>query len=366
MIRNLKKMMDDTVSAIDLVLRIARGVDYRTLSQYVIRINKYKDIDDILYEASNCLKDILNYELFGFALKDGSAMDVWIDPRIHGTYILDCVREDFIGQNVDCNIHYFDKKRDNKRHNADTIDVKHVISYEVMDGKYAARLYLLPKRKMLYYHYNIISIIASAVRNALENALNIIKLERVAAIDPLTSCYNRRAFSSYLEQDVAYAPRYRNELSLVMIDIDDFKKINDIHGHDAGDMVLKELSALITSAVRTSDYLVRYGGEEFVLVLPDTTLYNAVQLAEKIRKKIEVHEIKHRDARVTITASFGVACLENKADGKSLLREADERLYQAKATGKNSVVPSMMPCFADKKFVSKEQAPQRECVVHAA
>jgi diguanylate cyclase (GGDEF)-like protein len=128
-----------------------------------------------------------------------------------------------------------------------------------------------------------------------------------------------------------------------------------VYGHLAGDAVLKAVSGLIPSVVRKSDYLARYGGEEFVLVLPNSTLYNAVQIAHKLRKLIENHPVVFEGKSISLSASFGVASLENKEDGGSLLQEADERLYTAKALGKNTVVPSLLPCFADKHFVSPKR-----------
>lgn len=354
MLINMKRVLGETLSVLDVVFRIGRGVDYRTLSHYILKINQYKGIDEILYEASTCLKDILNYDLFGFALKNEGAMDVWIDPRIHNATLMNCVKDDFMSQNVDLKIHYFEHKKTEISHNSDTIAVDNIISYQVMDGQYQANLYLLPKRKMLPYHYAIINIIVASIRNALEHALSMKQLEKVAAIDPLTNCYNRRTFSVCLDKDIAYARRYGKNLSLVMLDIDNFKSVNDTHGHQAGDLVLKDTCGLIKSMVRKSDYLARYGGEEFVLVLPETPLYNAVQLADKIRRKLAEHEIKLNGKAITITASFGVSSLENKVDGESMVQEADGRLYKAKALGKNNVVPSMLPCFADRLFVSPE------------
>jgi diguanylate cyclase (GGDEF)-like protein len=137
-----------------------------------------------------------------------------------------------------------------------------------------------------------------------------------------------------------------------MLDLDNFKMINDVYGHPAGDEALRTISGLILSLVRKSDYLVRYGGEEFVLVLPHSTLYNAVQVAHKIRKMIENQRVQFEGKSIAVTASFGVAGHENKQDGYRLLREADDRLYQAKSFGKNTVVPSLLPCFADKHFIS--------------
>jgi len=118
--------------------------------------------------------------------------------------------------------------------------------------------------------------------------------------------------------------RYGTALSVIMIDVDNFKKINDVYGHHAGDAVLKDICTLLPSLVRKSDYLAR--------------------------------ETRLSDKSTRVTASIGVASLENKPDGGSLFREADGRLYKAKAIGKNCVVPDLLPCFADRTFMSKDRA----------
>ena len=349
-----KKLLKDTMTTLELGYKIIRGIDYQTLSQYILKINQHRDIDSILHEVSWCLKDILDYELFGFALKSEGSVDIWIDPRSYSTPFTDFVAQDLGGQSIDSKLHYFDKTIPNKSHNYDTIDINNLISYKVIDNNsHVARLYIQPRTTMLYHHDAIISTIISAIHIALEKNLSIQQLESAAAIDPLTNIYNRRALDSFIKSDIAYAQRSGTDLSVIMIDLDNFKEINDIHGHRAGDAVLKDLCLLLPSLVRRSDYCTRYGGEEFVLVLPDTTLYNAVQLADKIRKKIEEHVVRFGNKGLALTASFGVASLEQKLDAASLFQEADERLYTAKAVGKNSVYPSMLPCFADRHFVSK-------------
>ena len=225
-----------------------------------------------------------------------------------------------------------------------------------MDNQYISKLYLLPKRTMMAHHDTIISTIISSISIALEKNLNIKQLENAAAIDPLTNCYNRRALSGFIGSDIAFAQRHRTELSVIMLDLDDFKGINDVYGHLAGDEVLRSVSSVLHGSVRKSDYLARFGGEEFLVVLPDTSLYNAVQLAHKLQKKISELTVQVNGHVLRITASFGVAGLENKADHASLFQEADERLYKAKSVGKNNVVPSMLPCFADRFFVSQGHA----------
>lgn len=354
---SLKRIFSNARAMVDLGFRFARGVDYLTLSQYILKINKHRDVDAILYEVSRCLKDILDYELFGFALKQGTSMDLWIDPRIYSFQFKSFVVEDYGSQNVDCSIHYFENQMAENRHIPDMVDINNLISYVVNDGTYSARLYILPRKKMLVHHNAIINTIISSINIAIEKNLNMQQLENAAAIDPLTNCYNRRALDTSIENDIAYAKRHGLDLSVIMLDLDNFKMINDVYGHLAGDAVLKAISGFIPSLVRKSDYLGRYGGEEFVLVLPDSTLYDAVQVAHKIKKMIENLRVQFDGKNIAVSASFGVAGLENKQDGSSLLQEADERLYQAKSLGKNTVVPSLLPCFGDKHFVS--QKPER-------
>jgi diguanylate cyclase (GGDEF)-like protein len=224
-----------------------------------------------------------------------------------------------------------------------------------MENNIISRLHILPKRNMRKCHSTIVNAIIGSISIALENTVKMNQLKTTASVDPLTNCNNRRALDRLITSDIFYAKRYGTDFSVPMIDLDNFMKINDVRGHHAGDAVLKDICTLLPSLVRKSDYLARYGGEEFVLVLPDTTLYSAVQLAEKIRKKIEMRETFLSEKSIRVAASLGVASLENKLDGGGLLREADERLYKAKAIGKNSVVPALLPCFADRAFISKDR-----------
>jgi diguanylate cyclase (GGDEF)-like protein len=346
------------MKALELAFKVIRGIDYQTLSQYILKINQHKDIDGLLLEVSMCLKDILDYELFGFALNRGDSMDLWIDPRMHSTLFTEYVAKDFKSQNIDCTLHYFDQDITTKSHNSDAIALNKLISYKVMDGNHCARLYLQPRRKMMHHHDTIISTIIQSISIALEKNLSIQQLENETAVDPLTKCYNRRSLDKFIQRDIAHAQRCGTDLSVIMFDIDNFKEINDVYGHHAGDEVLKEISQMIPTLIRKSDSLARFGGDEFMLVLPNTPLYNAVTLAEKVRKAIVERTITMESATITVTVSFGVASLENKSDADSLMLEADERLYRAKSIGKNSVIPSLLPCFADKNFVS--QAPLRK------
>jgi diguanylate cyclase (GGDEF)-like protein len=333
----LKRILEGTTAALEILHRVPRRSDYKRLSQYILKITQLQDIGHILYELSRCLKDILDYELFGFALREGESINVWIDPRVHGTPLMEVIGEDFDCQNID-NIRHFEMGEAGDGHNVDGKVLEGLLSYTVSDN-FSARLYTLPRRKMLHYHDEIMKIIVKTLETALENAMNIKKLETQAVIDPLTGCYNRRALNSYLEHDIANVHRYSGDLSVIMFDIDHFKGVNDSHGHQAGDRILREISKMVQSKIRKSDYLARYGGEEFVLVLRNTQYSYALELAERLRIMLEEGRISLGRETIGITASFGVASLRVGSDRERLLAEADAMVYRAKASGRNKVMP---------------------------
>jgi len=163
-------------------------------------------------------------------------------------------------------------------------------------------------------------------------------LEDMAYIDTLTGVANRRKFDKLLRYEFKRSKRYKRPFSLIMVDIDHFKKFNDTYGHEVGDVVLKACAEVIVSTSRGSDVVARLGGEEFVLLLPETLLDDAVILAHKIRESVEALEVVHEEHQLHITISLGVAqFLEYEIDPYEVLRNADEALYDAKADGRNRV-----------------------------
>jgi two-component system cell cycle response regulator len=164
------------------------------------------------------------------------------------------------------------------------------------------------------------------------------EIYRLTTIDGLTQIYNKRYFLESLEREIARSNRYRRDMSLVMFDIDHFKKINDTFGHLAGDQVLKTLALTIKSKIRREDLFARYGGEEFAIVLPEIDGYNAHQFAEKVRRIVEATDFRFEGTKIDVTISMGVATLDaDTADAAALIKRADERLYEAKKAGRNCV-----------------------------
>lgn len=161
-----------------------------------------------------------------------------------------------------------------------------------------------------------------------------IELEHIASTDALTGMYNRVRFDKELEAELRRAKRYQGDLSLIMVDVDHFKRINDLYGHQVGDTVLTKLSHVLRENLRRIDVMGRWGGEEFVVIVPQTEFDNAVSLAEKLRVAIEEYNFPEV---VNITASFGVTSYKKGDTADALLKRADTALYEAKKKGRNRV-----------------------------
>lgn len=165
------------------------------------------------------------------------------------------------------------------------------------------------------------------------------KLEILSITDELTGCYNRRFFMLRLKEEFSKAKRHGTPLSLVLFDLDHFKRINDTYGHSAGDEVLKRVADLMRRSIRIEDVLARYGGEEFVILSSLTNKEGAYSLAERIRKLIEENPVEYEGREIRFTISGGVSSINEDIIGpEALIKVADTRLYKAKEMGRNLIV----------------------------
>ena len=174
--------------------------------------------------------------------------------------------------------------------------------------------------------------VSLAVAREFENS------RKLTITDDLTGLYNSRYLRRYLEIDVKRCLRYKKKVSLLFIDVDGFKRINDTYGHLAGSRILAETGELFRQVIRESDVVARYGGDEFVIVLPETPLAGALITAERIRKKVAEHEFSPHDLQIRLTVSLGVACYPRHAlTAEELVRKADAAMYLAKESSRNNI-----------------------------
>jgi diguanylate cyclase (GGDEF)-like protein len=165
------------------------------------------------------------------------------------------------------------------------------------------------------------------------------EIYRMTIIDGLTGAHVKRYLLEALEKEIIRARRHVRDLSFIMFDIDHFKKINDFHGHLAGDFVLKELARIVQGRIRRDEVFARYGGEEFAIILPETNLDGAKALAEGLREKVESSRFVFQNEVVHVTISIGVATLSDQdKTSMDLIKNADGKLYEAKRSGRNRVV----------------------------
>jgi diguanylate cyclase (GGDEF)-like protein len=157
----------------------------------------------------------------------------------------------------------------------------------------------------------------------------------MSVTDELTSLYNRRKIMEILKIEIERANRYGYDLALIMADIDFFKRVNDTYGHNMGDVVLRKVSMILRNSLRKVDYVGRFGGEEFIIISPETSLQNAILLAERIRKIFNSFIIDGLNSPVTL--SFGISVYSAGKDMDTFINEADTALYEAKNNGRNQV-----------------------------
>jgi two-component system, cell cycle response regulator len=187
--------------------------------------------------------------------------------------------------------------------------------------------------------YQFLHVFASLIAPLVENGYVHKRTMSQATTDPLTGVFNRRSFNEMLMREMARTEREKNEFCFAMIDIDDFKRVNDVYGHLVGDAVLKDLAARVNEKIRFGDVFARYGGEEFAIILPNTSPEGALALAERIRKNISSVPYEFYEKSIVYSISIGLAMFNGRTPCKKdeLIRAADEALYVSKREGKNRV-----------------------------
>ena len=192
---------------------------------------------------------------------------------------------------------------------------------------------------LLLFHW-----LPHAVRDWKRSEQRANDLQTLAAIDPLTGLYNRRQFETMARAELARSQRYLRPCAFLMIDIDHFKRVNDSFGHETGDWALKMVATTLATAKRDADVVARFGGEEFVVMLPETTMEAAALVAERFRLMVSANAITVGEARLNLTISAGIGeATASSPSIEAILRDADRVLYEAKHTGRNRVCVAKRP-----------------------
>jgi diguanylate cyclase (GGDEF)-like protein len=163
------------------------------------------------------------------------------------------------------------------------------------------------------------------------------EIYRMTIVDGLTQVHNKRYFMEFLDREMARCSRYDRPLALLLFDIDKFKAINDLHGHLAGDAILKRLAEMVSKHVRKEEAFARYGGEEFAIIMPETNGERARIFAEKIRRMVESTPFHYEDRQIHVTVSIGIAEMKHHREPMAFIKATDEKLYLAKGNGRNRV-----------------------------
>ncbi|MBN1880598.1 MAG: diguanylate cyclase [Deltaproteobacteria bacterium] len=200
-----------------------------------------------------------------------------------------------------------------------------------------SKSYIPPSR----FHLRLIEVMVNMAAVTLMNVRLINRLNRMAVTDPMTGLFNRRRFNRALQDEIDRAQRFAEPMTLLMLDIDKFKSINDTYGHAAGDEVIKGLAKVLRGVTRSVDVVSRIGGEEFSVILPKTAMREGVQVAEKIRKETEKYRFDLGKTKRTVTISLGISVFpQDGTEAEALIRCADDNLYRAKEGGRNQCVAS--------------------------
>jgi len=340
----------ETLRTIELTAEIEKRHEHERLNlleldflkKLQLMIGETEDPAFVIKNSFALLKNFLNFQAFAALMIQGEDINIQIYPNIGSDQMLvDCITKSLMSKvperskiekhMSDMLIVEADTSRDQeKKYHFITIDIS---TRDKIYG-YAGLYRTLPFHKEEEAIFNRF---CSNIAMTLEKIHLFNEIKSLSIHDGLTGIYNHAFIVEALKDEVERSRRYGSFLSIALFDIDDFKKVNDTFGHLAGDRVLQKLAGFLKSSLRAIDIVGRYGGEEFLAILPETDGMNGYIVAERFRERIEKESFSNGEEEINITISGGVAHFTNGMDVNKLIKMADDNLYTAKREGKNRI-----------------------------
>lgn len=325
-----------------------------------IFLNEFRNLGEfytheglLIEKCFNLFSTFIDYDLAGlfFNIPDASvSKNIVFDTKNNSIsqFVLEKIKRDFFNKmniynDIDSNMTQYEILENNSASNNTIISPNyfktiHIIPL-VFEEKLLGGLCLCSLDEIDYQDLKLYDSFIKELLALMKMKYLYSKVEFLSVTDGLTGLYNRRYFEYNIEREFFRAKRYKNNLSMAILDIDFFKNINDTYGHQHGDFVLKEISKLIRESFRRTDILCRYGGEEIVIIMPETSLENAVIPSERLKEKIANKDFIYNNTNMKLTVSIGISAMSDEFNNqKEIIESADRALYKAKQTGRNKVV----------------------------
>ena len=317
------------LNIIDYIIKVDGNIENIVNAISTIEKNKKRDIlivDDSLVIRNNLKKELLKHKFNLFEAKDGQEALNFLKNKS-----VDLIITDYEMPNLD-GLGLLKEIRKEKDKNILPI----IALSSINNSAVVSRLLKNGANDYLTKPYSKDELMCR-VNNAITNKELYEEIKQIATIDPLTKVYNRNYFYEASEQIFANAKRYNEDLSVAILDIDHFKKINDTYGHDVGDIVLKSVAKKMKKRLRGSDLLVRYGGEEFIILLPNTSLKKSFIAMEGLRETISKNKVEIDGEKIVVTVSIGISDIKDTNSLDEAIKRADLKLYKAKNNGRDRV-----------------------------
>ncbi len=355
--REIVKKRPESITLIDILLKTNNMLDQKLYELTIInRLTNVawnvRQFRDVIIKILAIVDEILNYKLGAFCLLDEDVLRIFVrakgplaqeDIDILENYAVKSMTDVVGTKQVEPKIHLLEVG-DSLAEVSLHPERLFAFSFKVDEGVDSWRALIFSEdqtKDMRSSERSIFQLILEQAMVVIENAYLYDKIRMRSVTDELTGLYNRRHFFVRISEECERTSRYGGGwFSVLILDIDHFKKVNDTYGHLAGDEVLRQLAKIMHSSVRSSDVAARFGGEEFILLLPETDVDGGIKFAERLRKKVSEHKFVYGDKVIPVTVSIGVTsggCDQKNKLPDRLIGQADSALYQAKETGRNKV-----------------------------